>query len=136
MVGKPEHTTMICLIYFFILFYFIIIFYNGETLQDRALRTHPYKINLGPVYRTLGSFHTQDWVNCWLFTKGCNPKGLFAPKRCWTLNLEGSKPPRQLLGPTPWGYDLFDNYARFPNTKVVATIQNSATQTGKRKYSL
>jgi hypothetical protein len=52
---------------------------------------------------------------------------------------EGSKPPKPRsspLRPTPWGYDLFDNYARFPNTKVVATIQNSATQTGKRKYSL
>ena len=54
----------------------------GEPLQGRALWTHPYRENSGLVHRTLRSFLTWNWLNHWLFTRGCGPKRLFAPMSC------------------------------------------------------
>ncbi len=74
------------------------------------------------MHRTLGSFPTRIRVNRWLFTRECGPKELIAPKRCWTLDLEGSKPskPRPSpLGPTPWGC----NYEVIINKKETINIK-------------
>jgi hypothetical protein len=62
-------------------FFFFFFFDVEEPLQDRALWTHPCRVNPGPVHRTLGSFPTRNWLSRWLFTRGCGPKRLFAPMK-------------------------------------------------------
>ena len=84
-------------------------FFFFDNLGCPGQLTHTSTNPTGSVHRTLGSFPTRIRVSHWLFTRGCGPKELFAPKRCWTLDLKGSKPSRPRpspLGPTPWGWLL------------------------------
>jgi hypothetical protein len=46
--------------FIFSFFFIFFLFYVGEPLQGRALWTHPCKVNLGPVHRTLRSFPTRN----------------------------------------------------------------------------
>jgi hypothetical protein len=45
---------------FIFFFFYFFYFYVEEPLQGKALRTHPYKVNSGPVHRTLRSFPTRN----------------------------------------------------------------------------
>jgi hypothetical protein len=54
--------------------HFFFFFDNGEPLQGRALWTHPYRVNLGPMHRTHGNFPTWNRVSHWLH-QGVWPQG-------------------------------------------------------------
>ena len=58
--------------------------HSDPLLQSKLWSRAPY----------LRKFSYTELGKSLVFTRGCCSKGLFAPKRCWTLDLEGSEPPR------------------------------------------